>query len=445
MSATSRNVLAVARREFFVRAHTRSFLLGTILLAVAGAAMALAPVVIRWVEGEVTTKVGVVDLATNPSLTFDPVTRLSIQLNANSTTGTQDFTVVAIPDEAAARAAVEKGGISAALVIERKPGPDLSFVVVSKEPAGRRTPELLRQASYSLAVADRLDRLGVAPADQAALFAPPEVAVEKPVPSPGGGSTSSADSTASAIVGSVLVIFLLLAIILYGQWVATSAAEEKSSRVMEIVISAATPFQLLGGKVIGVGGLGLVQLLAAAVPAFVAFLLQGVISERILGGAASSIELPQALTPGVLSAFLVFFVLGYLLYSTLYAAAGSMVSRMEDVNNVVAPMSLVATLAYLVGVYSTLGLIPADAGWVVLLSYFPFTSPFVMLSRVISGEAGPTDVALAAGILVVTIVVCLWAAGRVYSAGVLMYGQAPSFRRLLVTAFGRSEQRVRSQ
>ena len=219
---------------------------------------------------------------------------------------------------------------------------------------------------------------------------------------------------------------------------ATSAAEEKSSRVVEIVISAATPFQLLGGKVIGVGGLGLVQLLAAAVPAFLALALQGVIAEAILGAPPSTLELPQSLTPGVLGAFLVFFVLGYLLYSTLYAAAGSMVSRMEDVNNVVAPMSLIGTLAYLVGVYATLGLIPVDAIWVIFLSYFPFTSPYVMLSRVIAGEAGAPEVALAAGILVVSIFVCLWAAARVYSAGVLMYGQAPSFRRLLGTAFGRA-------
>ena len=438
MNATVRNIQSVARREFNVRAHTRSFLFGTILLAVAGAALALAPIGIRWLEGEGAEKIGVVDAATDPDLTFDPVARLSLQLNASATDGESDYEVVAVPDEAAARTAVDKGDLGAALVIERTPGPDLSFIVISNDPAGRRTPELLRQASYSLAVADRLDRLGVAPGDQAALFAPPDVEVEEPVPSGTDEPKTSAELAAAAIVGQMLVIFLLLAIVLYGQWVATSAAEEKSSRVMEIVISAATPFQLLGGKVIGVGGLGLVQLMAAAIPAFVAFALQGVIAEAILGAPPSDLALPQSLTTGVLAAFVIFFVLGYLLYSTLYAAAGSMVSRMEDVNNVVAPMSLIGTLAYLVGVYATIGLIPADAPWVVLLSYFPFTSPYVMLSRVIAGEAGAPEVALAAGILVVSIVICLWAAGRVYSAGVLMYGQAPSFRRLLGTAFGRA-------
>jgi ABC-2 type transport system permease protein len=438
MSATVRNMIAVARREFFVRARSRSFLFGTILLAVAGAALALAPIGIRWLEGEGgAEKIGVVDQAADPSLTFDPVTRLSLQLNASAAEGETDFEVAASPDEAAARAAVGDGELSAALVISRDPGPDLSFVVISNDPAGRRTPELLRQASYSLAVADRLDRLGVAPGDQAALFAAPDVAVETPDPGEPGEAQTDAEMAAAAIVGQMLVIFLLLAIVLYGQWVATSAAEEKSSRVMEIVISAATPFQLLGGKVLGVGGLGLVQLLAAVVPAIIAFALQGIIAEAVFDAPSSSLELPQALTPGVFGAFLVFFVLGYLLYSTLYAAAGSMVSRMEDVNNVVAPMSLIGTLAYLVGVYATIGIIPADAGWVIALSYFPFTSPYVMLSRVIAGDAGAADVAIAAAILVVTIVIALWAAGRVYSAGVLMYGQAPSFRRLLVTAFGR--------
>ncbi|HYN48174.1 MAG TPA: ABC transporter permease [Candidatus Nanopelagicales bacterium] len=436
MNATLRNIRAVARREFLVRARTRSFVIGTLFLAVAGAALALAPIGIRWFEGDVGTKVGVVNRA-DPALTADPVTRLSLLLNASTPSGEKGFEVSASADEAAARAAVEDGDLDAALVIERDPGPDLTFIVISKDPPGRRTPELLRQASYSLAIADRLDRLGVAPGDQATLFAPPEVAVQTPTPAGPDEPSSGAEMAATAIVGQVLIIFLLLAVILYGQWVAMSVAEEKSSRVMEIIISAATPFQLLGGKVLGVGGLGIVQLLAAAVPALVAFVLQGRIAEIVLGAPPSDLELPQVLTAGVAGAFLVFFVLGYLLYAVLYAAAGSLVSRMEDVNNVVAPMSLIGTLGYLVAIYVSMGLLPADATWVAVLSYVPFISPYLMVSRVIAGQAGLPEVALAAAILVVSIVVLLWLAARVYAAGVLMYGQSPSFRRLIVTAFGR--------
>ena len=437
MSATVRNILAVASREFNVRARTRSFVIGTAFLALAGVAVALAPIAISWFEGESgQEEVGVVTAADPPPAT-NPVGQLSGVLNASATGGTDGYAVEAVADEATARAAVDEGELSAALVIDRGSDDDLTFVVVSNEGPGRRTPELLRQASLALAVSDRLERLGVAPGDQATLFAPADVTVETPTaPGPDEPSTPAEFAT-TALVGQALVIFLLLAIVLYGQWVATSAAEEKSSRVMEIVISAATPFQLLGGKVLGVGGLGLVQLAAAVLPAMIAFALTGPIAEVILGAPPSELELPQVLTPDVLAVFALFFVLGYLLYSTLYAAAGSMVSRMEDVNSIVAPMSMIGTVAYLVAVYASIGLVPMDAAWVTLLAYVPFTSPFLMLSLYIGGQVGPAEVTLAAAILVVSIIVALWAAARVYSAGVLLYGQTPGFRRMLSMAFGR--------
>ncbi|HSW41854.1 MAG TPA: ABC transporter permease [Patescibacteria group bacterium] len=439
MNVTLRNIRAVAGREFFVRVRTRSFVIGTLFLVIAGAALALAPIGIRWFEGDGRATVGVVNRA-DPPATFDPISRLAILLNAgvaDPTGGAAGFEVTALPDESVARDQVEAGDLSAALVIDRAAAGELAFTVISKDPAWQRNPELLRQASLSLAIADRLDRLGVAPGDQAMLFSPPDVTVETPTPAAPEDPGTAAEMVATAIIGQVLIAFLLMAVILYGQWVAMSVAEEKSSRVMEIVLSAASPFQLLGGKVLGVGGLGLVQLLAAAIPALVAFLLQGQIAEIVLGAPPEELGLPQVLTPTVFGAFIVFFVLGYLLYAVLFAAAGSLVSRMEDVSNVVAPMSMLSVAGYLVAIYVASGLLPADAVWVAALSYVPFVSPYLMFSRVILGQVGLLEVALAVVILVVSIVVMLWLAARVYAAGVLMYGQGPSFRRLIVTAFGR--------
>ena len=130
-----------------------------------------------------------------------------------------------------------------------------------------------------------------------------------------------------------------------------------------------------------------------------------------------------------------FFVLGFILYAVLYAAAGSLVSRMEDINSVVAPMTLVGAAGYFVAVYTATGLIPADATWVTVLSYVPFVSPYLMLSRVAAGTAGAVDVAVASGLLVVAIVICLWIAARIYAAGVLTYGQKPGARALFTAAF----------
>jgi len=100
-------------------------------------------------------------------------------------------------------------------------------------------------------------------------------------------------------------------------------------------------------------------------------------------------------------------------------------------------MSLVAAIGYIVAVYGATGLIPADASWVTLLSFIPFFSPYMILSRYLTGDAGPLDIVAATLILVVSIVVCLWFAARIYEAGVLAYGQKAGVRQLLKLAFGR--------
>ena len=435
MGTNLRNVLVVARREFMVRARSRAYRFGTVLLVIGAAALALAPVGIRWIDRQVTTEVAV---AAAVQLGFDPVARFEAVVNAGSEADDPAFEVSGVaPDDA--RPAVERGDYSAVLLIDRPvAGGELALVVVTKEPPGARTTVLVRQAASAIAIADRLDRLGIAPADQATLFAPATVTVEPPTsPEPGQEPETGVEFAARALLGQVLVIFLFMAIILYGQWVATSVAEEKASRVIEIVLTAATPFQLLGGKVLGVGGLGLVQFAAAVGAALVGIILQGQVAALVFGDEAASIELPTGLTLDVLVVFGVLFILGFLLYAVLYAAGGATVSRMEDVNNVVTPMSLVGVVGYLVAVYAAAGLIPPDAAWVTALSFVPFFSPYMILSRYLVGEASPLDVLLGSAILVVSIVICLWIAARIYEAGVLAYGQKAGIRRLLGLAFGR--------
>ncbi len=424
----------VARREYLVKARTRSFKIATAFLVVAALAVALAPIVIRLVEGNEGAKIGVRSSATLP---FDPASQLGTILNLPSITGSsRAFTFTTVPDEAAARTQVKDGGLSALLLIDRSASGDLAFTIVSKDPLSARTPTLLRAGCQQLAIVDRLERFGLSPEQQAQAFAPPAVTVEPPLPTdkPSGGL---ADVT-SMLVGQALVIFIFVAIILYGQWVAMSVAEEKSSRVMELVINAATPLELLGGKVIGVGALGLTQYAAAVVSAIVALVFQDRIASAVLGSGGGPVDLGSAgLTFPVIVAFGIFFVLGFLLYAVLYAAAGSLVSRMEDVNSVVGPMTMIGMVGYLVAVYSASGLIPLDAPWVVAFSFVPFVSPYLMLSRVIAGQAGALDVTIATVLLVLTILGALWVAARVYAAGVLTYGQKPGPRALFRAAFGR--------
>jgi ABC-2 type transport system permease protein len=114
------------------------------------------------------------------------------------------------------------------------------------------------------------------------------------------------------------------------------------------------------------------------------------------------------------------------------------VSRTEDINQMVAPMTLISTAGYLVAVYSSTGLIDPSSKFVVVMSYIPFFSPYLMLSRLGAGLAGPVEVVVALVLLAVTVPLALWVAARLYSAGVLMYGQRPSLRLMVRVLRGRA-------
>jgi ABC-2 type transport system permease protein len=123
-------------------------------------------------------------------------------------------------------------------------------------------------------------------------------------------------------------------------------------------------------------------------------------------------------------------VLGFLLYGVLYAAAGSLVSRQEDVQAAVMPLALVSTAAYLIAVYSATGLIDVRDGWISVIALVPFVSPFLILSQVTAGVATVPEVVAAIALLVGSIAIALWIAARIYAAGVLLYGQRPGLRSI---------------
>lgn len=436
LATTLRNIVAVARREFVWRGRTRTFKITTVLLVVVGVGLALAPVIIRFIDrGSTGDRIEVVVGDSNPAV--DVPGALGLLLNApipglptdkNTTTA---YRVEATSDVEAARARVVDGATSALLVLDRTATGDLSFTLYSKDTFLSRTTQLVRQAASSIVIQDRLTRAGIPPIDQAALFAPPEFDV---LPADPGATTNGPQTgeefASSFAISFALSILLFMAIILYGQWVAFSVAEEKNSRVMEVVLAAATPFQLLSGKVVGVGGLALAQYVIVLVPSVIAVLFQDRIAALVLGGTVTT-ELPQGLSIPLLVVFGLMFVLGFALYAVLYAGAASLVSRQEDVNQIVAPLTIISVGGYLVASYAGTGLIPIDSPLVVVMSFIPFFSPYLMLTRMGLGVVSPAEVAAAILLLLAFIPVALWFAARLYRSGVLLYGQAPTPRTLL--------------
>src|SRR5579862_5507715 len=432
------NVIAIARREYVTRGRTRAFRLVTVLLVIAAFATAIAPVLLEWFErGSAATQIEVEVGDTKPAI--DPVATIQAILNADaqagstttgaSTPSSPAYSVTAVSDDAAARARVDSGQTAGLLILGRDPAThELTFIFVTKAKAIDRISQFMAGAAASYAHLELLIQSGVPGPTLALLQAAPTYASQLPDGSPLDNSPSNFVN--QFLAGFVLSIVLFIAIIVYGQWIALSVAEEKSSRVMEVILGAASPFELLAGKVIGVGGLALTQYAIIFVPALVGILLQGQIAALILGGAPGSIALPPVMSIGLLLVFGLVFALGFAFYAVLYAGAASLISRTEDIQQIVAPMSLVASAGYLVAVYSTTGLISSSSRLVSIMTYIPFFSPVMVLTRIGAGTIDPLEVVISIAILAVSVPVALWAAARLYSAGVLMYGQRPSIRLL---------------
>jgi len=422
---TITNIATVARREFEVRLRTRSFVFGTLLLVIGVVAIALLPVIVRYIDRQDATRVAVVVAADD--LTTDPAATLTRLLNAPTTADADpqaapDYVVTLVDDADAGRSDVMNGRYAALFAIDRTADGELSFTLYSNDTTGR-SATLAWQAANTIAVADRLDRLGVAAGDQARLFAPAQFTIAWPDPAriDPVGDTAAIVGQDMLAFGMTILIFMM--IVMYGTWIAMSVVEEKSSRVMEVVLNAATPFQLMAGKVLGVGSVAFTQYAAVVLSGAIALLLQDAIASAVLGEGGGS--LPKGLNIEMLLAFAVYGVLGFLLYSCLFAAAGSLVSRQEDVNTAVMPLTLLSAAGYMIAVYASTGALDIRAGWVVLLSLVPFLAPFMMLSRLADGAVTPWEILLSVALLVAMLGGALWVAARIYRAGVLLYGQRP--------------------
>jgi ABC-2 type transport system permease protein len=247
----------------------------------------------------------------------------------------------------------------------------------------------------------------------------------------GGGAAEPSAYASRLIVGMVFGVLIFITIVIYGMWVAAGVVAEKSSRVMELLISAASARQLVLGKAIGIGLAGATQYVLVLVPAVLVLLIEDRIADAVLGPSGGISLSLAALSPTLFLAFGVFYALGFALYSLVYAAAGSLVSRPEDLQIIALPLSIVAIAGYLQAILALTGGIT----WFIrLASFVPFWSPFVMLTRLSIGRVTPLELLVSVALLVATIIVVGVVAIRIYAAGVLLYGQRPGLRAYVEAA-----------
>jgi len=224
----------------------------------------------------------------------------------------------------------------------------------------------------------------------------------------------------------VLIMLLYMAIIFYGQMVASSVATEKSSRAMELLITSARPSSLMFGKVFGAGCAGLLQFVLILGTAYGAYQ----VNEPYYTGAMSVMKTLFNLPVETLLYALLFFIMGFFIYAFMFAALASLVSRLEDLSNVITPATMLFVVVFIV-VIVALNTGEVDTPLMIACSYIPLTSPMAMFVRITMGNVAGWEIMISVVLMAVGAVALGYLGAAIYRVGVLMYGKPPKLSGLV--------------
>jgi len=318
------------------------------------------------------------------------------------------------------------------LVLERATNQDMRFTYYTTN-SSTNDPNLsaIQGLTLQLTFFDTAHRLGLTSQETQRLAAAPDLVVVQTQPSQTTQLTS--ESTAGYVLATAGVILIFISIQVYAGIVATGVAEEKSSRMMEILVNAATPFQLLAGKIVGIGAACLTQMGGVVVVGIAGLLLQTPLQAALFGAHAGGFsQYLTAVSIPFYFLFLIYVLLAFFLYATLFAGLATMVKRQEEVQNAtILPLMLMA-IGYLL---FFLTVATPDATVTKVLSYIPFWTPILMLMRLAVGTVAWWEIVVTIALMLLTILACTWFAACLYRYGVLMYGQKPSLGRVMKLAF----------
>ena len=379
-----RAALVVARREFNERIRTRAFQISLVTtLLIVGVIAVLAGVL-----GD--------DGATEYTVGVQGAEATAIAGAARNAAPGFDARVVVrrFDSSAQARAAVTDEQVDAAIS---------GGVIVTRDKPPDELEQLLQGAARQVRTGKALRSQGVSGEEARRALDPPPLRTRALEGEDDGGDEGVAFAAS---------LLLYLQLIVYGLAVASGVVEEKSSRVVEVLLAAIPPRSLLAGKIAGIGLLGLLQLFLTAVVGLG------------LASASGAIEL-DAGDAGVLAVVLVWFLLGYLLWASLYAMAGAIVSRQEDLQSSTTVLTLVLVASYLVAFPA---LEDPESTIAVVSSLVPLSSPIIMPVRVVVGAASTAEIIASLGLLLVGIALLVPLGARIYENAVLRIGKPLKLR-----------------
>ena len=431
-----RNIALIIMREFKERVYKKSFILTTLLMPLFFAAISVAPTLIMLYAKGDTKTISVIDnsgivaplLESNEDVAFVTIDGGDLQEELKKSLESDDFGLLYIGED-----------------IVNNPN---NVQLYTNTSSSMLVEESIADQIEEIVEAERLKENNISDLKQ--ILEKIEVDISLSTFRNDKENTASS-SAASSFIGIALGFVLYFFLIVYGSIVMQSIIEEKSSRILEVLVSTVRPFDMMMGKILGVAAVAVTQIviwgvLSVAISALLvpAIMPDDILSsvEAIKGGAdvmalASNgvdVETVAALASITNTAYIakmvallvLFMVGGFLLYAAMYAAVGASVDTAQDAQQLTTPIMLPIIIAFII---LTMVMNDPNSPMVVWCSIIPFTSPIVMMGRIPSGI--PTSQIIASIVtLYATFIFMVWLAGKIYRVGIFMHGKKPTFKDL---------------
>jgi len=415
---------AIIKREYLERVRSKWFLIATFFGPLFFSAIIIVP---AWLASRSKATSDIYNTTILDATGNGFGRRLAINIAGDSTNATKMPTVAVVaPSELTSAESTATRD-----VMQKK---RTGYIVVNQQTlageaaryAGRNATSIADMAQLKSAIrqtilAQRLEKVGLDDAQMKAItFIPLEFSTERITERGRAGS-----GMASVLFGFAIGFLLYMSIVIYGQTIMSGVLEEKTTRVAEVVMSSVPTDTLLAGKVIGVGAVGLTQQIIWIGTTYVLLKLREPIMAKF-GAPTVSFSLPDiSLAAGVL--FLLFFLLGFIFYSSLYAAVGSSVNSESEARQAATPLLVMIVST---GVFIQPVLLNPTGRTAQVLSLVPISSPIIMPIRMAVTGVPPLELAASLGFLAIGCVAALWLASRIYRVGLLMYGKRPTMKEM---------------
>ena len=404
------NVWLIAKREYLERVRTKAFMISTILIPLLMGGGIIVSVMLS-TKSKSTSHIAIVsrDLLLATDLQKELASGKDSKMTVDVISPPVAETRRVLDGELAAKALDGYLWITPANRNNDRP----TFAYTPRSTGDIATKGNITGALRTVLMREQLTHQGMVSADVDALMQPVRVDTTQ--------AGKNADTTTAFLGAYVLFFLMYFVIMLYGMNVARSIIEEKTSRIFEVLLATIRPEEMMAGKVIGVGSVGLTQVgiwLAAAI------VLTSTSLVSSLAGGTAHISLSAA----QIGFFIVYFLLGFLLYSSIAAALGAMTNSEQELQQL--NMFLVMPLA--VCMFSLGAVITNPSGPLsTVLSLVPFCTPLVMYLRISLAMPPVWQIALSIVLMIVTIYAILWVASRIYRVGILMYGKKPNLPEIM--------------